>query len=147
MQIYMDVCCLNRPFDDLSGQARIGIEAEAVLSILRQCSESDDCILVGSDVIDSELLRMNDWEKLIKVYRLYSCAKKYLRVTPEIILRAKEIQCHGIKAFDSLHLALADACDIDLFLSTDYKLLNLAKSIKFAFFIANPAEWVRENGL
>ena len=32
MKIYMDVCCLNRPFDDLS-QERVFFETEAVLYI------------------------------------------------------------------------------------------------------------------
>jgi hypothetical protein len=31
--IYLDVCCLNRPFDDQT-QERIRLEAEAVLHIL-----------------------------------------------------------------------------------------------------------------
>jgi len=35
-KIYLDVCCLNRPFDDQT-QARIRLEAEAVLIILAQC--------------------------------------------------------------------------------------------------------------
>jgi hypothetical protein len=33
MKIYLDVCCLNRPFDD-QGQERIRLEAEAVLLII-----------------------------------------------------------------------------------------------------------------
>ena len=35
MKIYLDVSCLNRPFDDQT-QARIRLEAEAVLLILEQ---------------------------------------------------------------------------------------------------------------
>jgi len=33
MRIYLDVCCLNRPFDDQT-QERIHLESEAVLIIL-----------------------------------------------------------------------------------------------------------------
>jgi len=33
MKIYLDACCLNRPFDEQS-QERIRMEAEAVLIIL-----------------------------------------------------------------------------------------------------------------
>jgi len=32
MKIYMDVCCLNRPFDDQK-QDRIRVESDAVLAI------------------------------------------------------------------------------------------------------------------
>ena len=33
MRLYLDVCCLNRPFNDRT-QIRIRLEAEAVLTIL-----------------------------------------------------------------------------------------------------------------
>jgi len=36
MLVYLDVCCLNRPFDDQS-QDRIHLESEAVLLILERC--------------------------------------------------------------------------------------------------------------
>ena len=38
MQIYLDVCCINRPFDD-QNQDRIHLEAEAVISILKHIDE------------------------------------------------------------------------------------------------------------
>jgi len=34
MRVYLDVCCLNRPFDDQS-QERIRVESDAVELILR----------------------------------------------------------------------------------------------------------------
>lgn len=34
--IYLDVCCLNSPFDDQT-QERIHLEAEAVMLILNRC--------------------------------------------------------------------------------------------------------------
>lgn len=33
MKIYLDVCCLNRPFDD-QAQTRIRLESEAILLII-----------------------------------------------------------------------------------------------------------------
>jgi len=36
MKIYMDVCCLNRPFDDQT-QDKIRIESDAILAILSKC--------------------------------------------------------------------------------------------------------------
>lgn len=35
-RIYLDVCCLNRPFDNQS-QPRIALETQAILTILSQC--------------------------------------------------------------------------------------------------------------
>lgn len=38
--IYLDVCCLNRPFDDQT-QERIRLEAEAVRLILANCQTGE----------------------------------------------------------------------------------------------------------
>ncbi len=57
IKVYLDVCCLNRPFDDQT-QDRIRMESEAVLMILNRCLS--DWILVGSEVIDYELSRIPD---------------------------------------------------------------------------------------
>ena len=55
MRIYMDVCCFNRPQDDLAiGRNRL--EAEAVLSILRRVLEGK-WSLVGSEVVDAGTAR------------------------------------------------------------------------------------------
>ncbi len=35
--VYLDTCCLNRPFDDQT-QAHIHLEAEAVLLIMARCA-------------------------------------------------------------------------------------------------------------
>jgi hypothetical protein len=36
VKVYLDVSCLNRPFDN-QGQARIRLEAEATALILEEC--------------------------------------------------------------------------------------------------------------
>lgn len=40
MKIYLDVSCLNRPFDD-QGQTRVHLEAEAVTMILERCDQGN----------------------------------------------------------------------------------------------------------
>ncbi|UUX92296.1 hypothetical protein [Methanoplanus endosymbiosus] len=55
MKIYLDVCCLCRPFDDQTSY-RISMEAEAVTAILNRCMA--DWKLIGSEVIDYEIFRM-----------------------------------------------------------------------------------------
>ncbi len=56
MIIYLDTCCLQRPLDDRS-QARINIEAEAVLTILGLV-EKDYLTLVSSEILDNEISRI-----------------------------------------------------------------------------------------
>jgi len=48
--VYLDVCCLNRPYDD-QAQPRIHLEAEAVLIILARC-RAGDWTRMSSDVVD-----------------------------------------------------------------------------------------------
>lgn len=38
MKVYLDLCCLKRPFDDQS-QSRIAVETAAVLANLKLCTE------------------------------------------------------------------------------------------------------------
>jgi len=50
MLIYLDVCCLNRPFDDQT-QDRICLETKAVLLILERCYAGGWRFL-GSEAVD-----------------------------------------------------------------------------------------------
>ena len=46
MKIYLDACCLNRPFDDQS-QDRVRLEAEAILLILGRLERQADEMALG----------------------------------------------------------------------------------------------------
>jgi len=48
MKIYLDVCCLNRPFDDQT-QDRIHLEAESVMTILRH---AETHIMVDREILE-----------------------------------------------------------------------------------------------
>jgi hypothetical protein len=75
----MDVCCLNRPFDELS-QDRVRLEAEAVTDILERC-RSGHWSLSASEVIDFELSAVKDEDKLLRIKQLYSLAGNRLFLT------------------------------------------------------------------
>ncbi len=47
MKIYLDCCCLQRPFDDIY-QPRVAVEAEAILVVLAFC-ESGHLEFISSD--------------------------------------------------------------------------------------------------
>ena len=53
IKIYLDTCCLNRPFDDQT-QERIRLEAEAVLAILSRI-EKGEWDWIGSEVLIDEI--------------------------------------------------------------------------------------------
>ena len=136
----MDVCCLNRPFDN-QAQYRIRFESEAILTILSFCQKGE-WTLAASDPIEFELSKINDIDKLRKVRELYSIAKNRLTVTEQVRERSKELQVYGIKFFDSLHLALAEIHRQDVLLTTDDSFIATAKKYEAGIPVINPIVWL-----
>lgn len=139
--IYLDVCCLNRPFDDQT-QPRIKLEAEAILEIIAYC-QSGRWKLVNSTVLESEINRISNQTKKEQVEQYLSLAKYRILVTPEIIKKAKELTTFNFKNFDALHLACAEN-NADIFLTTDDRLLKkvLFYQDKLNVKVANPITWL-----
>ncbi|MFZ3131347.1 MAG: PIN domain-containing protein [Desulfosporosinus sp.] len=142
MKVYLDVCCLNRPFDDQT-QDKIRIESDAIIAILAKCA-SGEWQLLSSEVLDIEIDKTPDKWKQNKVYELYKLAKDRIMLNNTIIKRATEIQISGVKAFDSLHLASAEYAKADVFLTTDKNLLHMARRVKLDVTTANPLNWFME---
>ena len=142
MKIYMDVCCLNRPFDDQM-QDRIRIESDAILAILSKCI-SREWQLLSSEVMDIEIENTHDKWKKSKIYELYKLAGEKIMLNDKIVKRAFEIQNSGIKSFDSLHVASAEFSKADIFLTTDKNLLRVAGRLKLDVILANPLNWFME---
>jgi hypothetical protein len=61
--IYLDACCLNRPFDDQTID-RVRLESEAVLLILKRI-ESDEWEWVSSEVLEFEINQTPDSDRCI----------------------------------------------------------------------------------
>ncbi len=142
MKIYMDVCCLNRPFDDQT-QDRIRIESDAILAILSKCV-TGEWKLLSSEVMDIEIENTQDKWKKNKVYNLYKLAVEKIMLNDTIVKRAFEIQKSGAKPFDSLHIASAEYLKADIFLTTDKKLLLALGKLELNTIIANPVKWFME---
>jgi len=142
--IYLDVCCLNRPFDDLT-QQRIRLESEAVLLILERC-QSGSLDLLGSEAIDFELGRLVDVDKRQRVLSLASLATSKIVISEAIEIRARQLHTYGFHPLDSLHLACAEAGNADVFLTTDDRLLRgVMRNRNFVQVAsANPVLWLME---
>ena len=144
MKIYLDVCCLNRPFDNQS-QERIRLEAEAVLLILERC-EAGEWQLLGSEAIDYEISCIPDVERRFKVSHLASLAQVKKKVNKAIKIRAQELERIGFKALDALHIACAEMGDADILLTTDDRMLGRARKLQGSLRvrIGNPVLWLME---
>jgi predicted nucleic acid-binding protein len=141
MKIYMDVCCLCRPFDNLQNR-KIRLEAEAVLAILDRCGH--DWVLVGSVVIDDEIARLADIEKRLKIEQKLTLISEYVDLDAAIFSQAIRYQKAGFRLFDALHLACADSGKT-IFLTTDNRIINLAgKNPAITIRVDNPVPWLME---
>jgi predicted nucleic acid-binding protein len=144
MLIYLDVCCLNRPFDDQL-QGRIRLESEAVLTILNG-GEKEKWRLLNSEAIEFEISAIPEEERKKKVAALAAIAQEKTKLDEKIKLRAKELQKIGIKVYDALHLACAEYGGAEVFLTTDDQLLRKAKRNrnKLKIRVENPVLWLME---
>lgn len=141
-RIYLDVCCLNRPFDDLSND-RVRIEADAVLTILLRC-RNGSWTLQTSDVIIREMSRQTDAFRKEKIEAFLSTATEELKTAASTVAKAEAFQKNGIKIFDSYHLAVADENGCDVLLTTDDRFLKKAAKQEINIKVANPAIWLLE---
>jgi predicted nucleic acid-binding protein len=143
-KIYLDVCCLNRPFDDLA-QPRIRLEAEAVIGILERC-QIGDWLMVSSTALISEIAQTPEEIRRQQVMDLLAAAKIDIKVTSENIKRAGDLQGLGFKSIDALHIACAEAAKADAFITTDDRLLRKAitHTDRLDVQVKNPLTWIME---
>lgn len=144
VKIYLDTCCLNRPFDDQT-QDKIRLEAESIILILYHL-ESFDWEWISSDVIDYEIRQTPDLQKRFRVNLISRYAHKVISLEKEIIERAKKIELYGFQAYDALHIACAEYGNCQVFLTTDEKLLKLSSrfSRELSLKVFNPLDWLKE---
>ena len=143
-KIYLDVCCLNRPFDD-QGQSRIHLESEAVLLIMSRF-QTGDWEWLGSSAIDHEVSQTPNLERRRRLEALMTAIHQSLLLNSTDVARTKRLQSLGFKQWDALHLACAERGQADVFLTTDDKLLGLAKKLtgQLKVLVANPLDWLTE---
>lgn len=144
VSVYLDVCCLQRPFDDLS-QTRVRVEAEAVTLILSYVEENR-ISLVSSEAIDYEVNRISNTERANRTRIITRIASHYAVVDDVITLRTVEVIKLGFSALDALHISCAEAGKATVFLTTDDKLLKRAVRLRnqLRVDVANPVTWLGE---
>jgi predicted nucleic acid-binding protein len=140
VKIYLDTSVYNRPFDDQT-QPRIWLETLA-LALILQLVEEGEATLINSSVLEFENSKnpfslRQDW-----MMRCLEQATVYQRVDESLHERAEELERHGLRAIDSLHVACAESADADYFLTCDDRLVKKQKYIKVSSM--NPLDFVRK---
>ncbi|MCL2321719.1 MAG: hypothetical protein FWC47_06380 [Oscillospiraceae bacterium] len=140
-KIYLDNCCYNRPFDDLS-QVNVKNEASAK-TYIQMLIKFKSLILYSSYMLFYEISEnpfISNREHIAKFVIDYSSTYISEDLEDLIIPLSTEIMKTGIKRKDSIHLACSIIAECDYFISTDKRLLNY-KTDKIK--IVNPIEFVK----
>lgn len=144
-RIYLDVCCLCRPFDDQRVH-RIRMETEAITEILKHCMT--DWELVGSEAIESEIFEISDEERRESVESVLQFTRSRVVIDEEVEAIARGYHRFGLSPFDALHLACAGSAGA-IFLTTDDPLIKSIKKHedKITTRVHNPVQWLMEETL
>lgn len=142
--VYLDVCCLQRPFDDQS-QDRIRLEAEAIILILARI-EQGLLTWISSEPVDYEIARNPNLDRARKARLIVASAGANQMVGIAETQRAKMLQQLGFGGLDALHLACAESSGCEVFLTTDDKLLKRARrhASELQVRVVNPLTWLEE---
>ena len=143
-QIYLDVCCLNRPFDNQIHD-RIHLESEAIILILTHI-QAGQWEWVSSDVVDYEIEKTPNDDRKRCVKLLTKLVTRTIPLGQIEIERARQLEEMGIKAIDALHLACAENSTAGVLLTTDDGFLKIAKRYKnqVNIRVENPLTWLDE---
>jgi predicted nucleic acid-binding protein len=130
IKVYLDVCCLCRPFDE-SQDNRITLKADAVLAILDKCKER--WVLVTIEVISHELNAITSFDKREKAFSFLSIPHEHVTLTQDIIRTAELFWQNVIDTYDALHYACALSAGAPFITVDDLliKKLSLSLAIKY----------------
>jgi predicted nucleic acid-binding protein len=120
--VYLDVCCLKRPFDDLL----------ASIQFIR--SPAHD-LENDQNPVPWRAALVRQW---LNGLQLETPVARSLRE------RTGAFMALGLAGFDALHMAAAELAGADVFVTTDDRLLALAKKAVTTVRVTDPVSLARE---
>lgn len=141
IRVYLDNCCLNRPFDDQQN-LKIKLEAEAKLFVQQKIKENE-IELAWSYILEYENSENPFVQKKETISKWQSISKIDINENQKIIKTSEEICKLNIKHKDALHIACAIEAKCDYFLTTDIFLIKKAHFID-KIIIMNPINFINE---
>lgn len=142
--MYLDHCCLNRPYDD-QGALTIRLETEAKLHI-QEAIRAGHYALGWSYILDYENAANPLEERRTEIQRWKAAADSFVVETPAILAMMKECLEMGLKPLDALHIACAQALECQYFLTVDKNVLKRTQATT-KIRVWNPIDFVIEQGL
>lgn len=143
-KIYLDTCCLNRFFNPQL-QTRIRQETQAIDTILLNF-DAQNWYWIASSVLRFEINQTPDLEKRAELRRMLRRAHETILAGTTEIARSEALELLGFKHYDALHIACAESGGADVLLTTDDRMLRLAKRYhaELRVRIENPYTWLQE---
>ena len=135
---------MNRPFNDQT-QAQIRRETEAIQTLLKSCF-TGRWLWITSDVLIFEINNTPDQIQRNHMRTQLDLAYQNVSIGAIENTRGQELEALGFKWFDALHLACAESSEVEVFLTTDNRLLRRANRIRTLLQVRaeNPYVWLQE---
>ena len=123
MKLYLDNSFLNRPFDDpLVGMNK---DESSVLFNLIRLAKEGRVQLVRSAMIEVENTANQIAARKSFVQSVMHLADMYQNLNDSIVRRAQSIvQEYRLQPLDAVHIASAEAAQVDFFITCDYTVLK-----------------------
>jgi predicted nucleic acid-binding protein len=142
MQLYIDLNCFNRPFDNQS-QERIRLETEAVYAILQRIIQGEDT-LVWSWVMTYENDKHPISERRDEIAVWERRAVLSVAIDSNLQERARYLAQQGLPALDAAHLASAEAGEAEVILTCDDVFLRRVRRLTVALRVMNPVAYFQQ---
>lgn len=142
MRLYLDTCCLMRPFDD-PFQSRIELEADASMEILNAI-RSGEHELVISETHKFENDRNPHEDRREYAEDVFDIAAVFVSNAETIEYRTIQWEQVGVKHLDACHLASAEAAGVEVFATCDDNLLKRSRRGTSTMRIVSILELYRE---
>ena len=143
MRVYLDLCCLKRPFD-VQEQPLIRLQTEAVLSILALPLGTVEPLRSQALILENNLNPNQARREAVALW-LSEAAAIALNET-DLAVRTNELMEKGFKSFDAFHLASAELAGAAAFLTVDLPLLKLASRVsgELKVPVTDPVHFIEE---
>lgn len=139
MRVYLDNCCLNRPFDDQS-LLTIRLETEAILDIQEKI-KSGHLSLGWSYILDFENNANPFEERRAQIQKWKEVADSFITETEQILIKMNELTRIGLKPLDALHVACSVSLQCQYLLTVDKGILK--KIMRYSeVIITNPVSFI-----
>jgi len=123
VKVYLDLCCLKRPFDS-QDHPLVRLETEAVIAILSAPEDQLQFVRSATHTFENAFNPVRTRREAVS---------KWLSLRPLDVLDIHKLQTRstalislGFSKFDGLHLASAELSHADMFVTVDYSLLRRA---------------------